>query len=256
VKSARLASVEADLHYLELAGDDLPLVFVHGLGCASSVDYAEVAGDRALADRPRLLLDLLGSGKSDRPNNFSYTIAGHARTVVEFLDALELEQVDLFGHSMGGSIAIAAAESAPGRIRSLLASEPNLDPGGGTFSRMVAGYSEADYVAFGQVEIAMRARQDGDSVWASTLEASASFAVHRSAVSLVAGSYPSWREILRSLPIPRTIIFGEKSLPDPDFEGLPQLGIQTLVVANAGHGMATENPAGLANAIDTALVSG
>jgi pimeloyl-ACP methyl ester carboxylesterase len=256
MKNARLASVEADLRYEELAGDGLPLVFVHGMGCASSVDYADVARERSLADRPRLLLDLLGSGKSDRPINFSYTIADHARTVVGFLDALELEQVNLFGHSMGGSIAIVAAGLTPGRIRSLVASEPNLDPGGGQFSRMIAGYSDADFVAFGQDEIATRARQDGDYVWASTLEASAPFAVHRSAVSLVAGSDPSWREILRSLPMPRAIIFGEKSLPDPDVEALPRMGVETLIVPNAGHGMATENPAGLATAIAAALTSG
>ncbi len=78
-------------------------------------------------------------------------------------------------------------------------------------------------------------------------------AVHRGAASLVRGGSPSWREQLTGLHIPRTIIFGEKSLPDPDTERLPKSGVVVRIVKNAGHSMIWENPSGYAQAIAEAL---
>ena len=92
--------------------------------------------------------------------------------------------------------------------------EPNLDPGGGVFSRKVAAMSEADYVARGHDGLVRAARLDGNDIWAASLSLSAPFAVHRGASSLVAGSNPTWRDMLYKLQIRRTIIFGESFLPD------------------------------------------
>ncbi|WP_204376858.1 hypothetical protein [Aquitalea pelogenes] len=50
------------LRYHDLPGSGVPLLFVHGLGCAASSDFPRVAADPALAGRRRLLLDLLGAG--------------------------------------------------------------------------------------------------------------------------------------------------------------------------------------------------
>ena len=61
------------------------------------------------------------------------------------------------------------------------------------------------------------------------------------------------REQLLQMTIPRVYIFGEKSLPDPDWEGLPRQGIQVLRVPDAGHGMAWDNPGGVAEALKVAL---
>jgi pimeloyl-ACP methyl ester carboxylesterase len=69
------------LRYHDLPGSGVPLLFVHGLGCASSSDFPRVAADPALAGRRRLLLDLLGAGFSDRPDDFAYSVAAHAQTV-------------------------------------------------------------------------------------------------------------------------------------------------------------------------------
>lgn len=90
---------------------------------------------------------------------------------------------------------------------------------------------------------------EGNSNWASSLAASSPIAVHRLAVSLVRGSEPTWRARLLSLSIPRTIVFGEHSLPDPDAENLAAAGTMVRMVPKAGHSLAWENPSGLATAI-------
>ena len=94
---------------------------------------------------------------------------------------------------------------------------------------------------------------DGNLAWAGSLAASLPVAVHRMAVSLVAGSVPSWREQLISLEIPRTVIFGERSLPTPEVELLNGSSVGVRIVGEAGHSMATENPAGLATVIGSVL---
>ena len=76
MKSLVLESPEATIRFHDLAGVGTPLVFVHGLGCASSCDYPAVARDPSLASRRAILVDLLGSGFSDRPEGFDYSVSG------------------------------------------------------------------------------------------------------------------------------------------------------------------------------------
>ncbi|TDA48607.1 alpha/beta fold hydrolase [Burkholderia pyrrocinia] len=241
------------LRYHDLPGHGVPTLFIHGLGCASSCDYPCVAASPALAGHRMLLVDLLGSGFSDRPTDFAYTVEDHAQTIATLADGLSLSSLNLFGHSMGGAVAIAAAGLLGARVAHLVLGEPNLEPGGGFFSRKIAALTEADYVRAGHAALIAAAAGDGSDVWAASLATSAPYAVHRGAVSLIAGSDPAWREQLYAMTMPRTVIFGERSLPDPDTGRLSANGVNVAIVDNAGHSMAWENPAGLASAIRHAL---
>ena len=126
-------------------------------------------------------------------------MGSHAHCLAEFIEGLGTAQVDLFGHSAGGAIAIEAAVLARGRVRRLILSEPNLDPGGGVFSCRIASETEQNFVACGHARMVRETLDDGNSAWASSLAASLPVAVHRMAVSLVAGSVPSWREQIRAV---------------------------------------------------------
>ncbi len=253
MKSFDVGFENAAMRYHDLPGDGPALMFVHGLGCASSCDYPSVAAEPALAGRRRILVDLLGSGFSDRPADFGYGVEDQARMLVRLADHLELPSFDLFGHSMGGAIAIATASLLRDRLAHLVVGEPNLLPGGGFFSRKIAAMSEREFIEGGHDKLAKAARMEGNGIWAASFAATASYAAHRGAASLVAGSNPTWRDQLLALNMPRTMIFGEKSLPDPDADRLPGEGVNVVVVPEAGHSMAWENPAGLAKAIRQGL---
>ena len=82
---------------------------------------------------------------------------------------------------------------------------------------------------------------------------SSSIAIHRQALSLIKGQEPSWRNVLYSLNVAKTYVFGSESLPDPDFNELNNNGINVEVVSNAGHSMAWDNPEGLAAVIKKAI---
>ena len=101
--------------------------------------------------------------------------------------------------------------------------------------------------------VVQNARQQGNDIWAVSLSLSLPAAIHREAVSLIKGSVPTWRDALAALSMPRTVLFGEYSLPDPDTKRLPDIGVRVRVVRKAGHSMAWENPSGLARMISAAL---
>ncbi|MEZ5320372.1 MAG: alpha/beta hydrolase [Vicinamibacterales bacterium] len=248
--SSRLAG--ARLYYQDLGGRGAPIVFLHGMGCSSSHDYPVVANAAPLRGRRRLLLDLLGSGYSDRPRDFDYTVAAHAVVVAEVLRALDLRSVCLYGHSLSGAVAIVVAQRLRGRVRRLVLSEPNLDPGGGNVSRAIASQRVTRYVHHGHAALVRSVRSKGQDAFARTLGLALPVAIHREAVSLVEGTRPSWRQILAGLPMPRTVLFGAHSLPDPDTRQLPEIGVRVRIVPRAGHGMAQDNPAGLARALASA----
>jgi 3-oxoadipate enol-lactonase len=97
-----------------------PLVLLHALG-EQSPDWAPVA--RALASSWRVYApDLRGHGASDWAG--PYTIEQLATDLAALLDALELEQVALGGHSIGGPPAYLYAARYPGRVTRLVLEEP------------------------------------------------------------------------------------------------------------------------------------
>lgn len=90
------------LHWSE-QGVGRPLVILHGLA-DSEHTWAPVAA--LLATKYRVLcLDLPGCGLSGRPDA-PYGIDWQARWVLAWLDALEIEQFDVVGHSYGGGVAL------------------------------------------------------------------------------------------------------------------------------------------------------
>lgn len=256
MQSLRLPGTNACMRYHDLPGEGVPLLFIHGLGCASSFDYPQVACDPSLAARRRILVDLPGAGFSDKPEGLDYGVEAQAGYLCALVEELGLGEYDVYGHSMGGAVAIELAGRSATPPRALVLSEANLDPGGGEFSSRIAAYGAQVYCAQGHDAVIKMARRSGGAAWAVGLAASCAEAVYGGAAALVRGTAPSWREMLLSLPMPRTYLFGERSLPDADFEGLRSAGVHTAVVPEAGHSMAWENPSGLAGAIAAALPPG
>jgi 3-oxoadipate enol-lactonase len=101
-----------------VAGDPTApaMVLLHGLG-EQAAGWEPVAP--RLAETFRVLaLDLRGHGASDRPGVYSYELMRD--DVIGVLDALELPEVVLVGHSMGGVVAYLVAAARPERIARLV----------------------------------------------------------------------------------------------------------------------------------------
>lgn len=76
------------------------LLLIHGAGGSHLSWPAEL---RRLPDTAVYALDLAGHGRSQPPDRSS--IAAYTQDVLNFIDALKLENVVVLGHSMGGAVA-------------------------------------------------------------------------------------------------------------------------------------------------------
>jgi pimeloyl-ACP methyl ester carboxylesterase len=240
------------LRYVDIPGDR-PLVLLHGLGSASSFAFPDVVSHPDLRGYRSILVDLLGFGYSDRPAEFGYSMQDHAGAVIELLDELGIEGAILFGHSMGGSIAILVAADRPSRVAHLILAEANLDPGPGIVSGIITSQSERHFVETGHAAFVRRMRDGGFGGYARTVEAASPVAAYRSAVDLIAPRDPTFREMLERLPTPSTFLFSEETRGDGDVVRLPRTGTGVDVVPSCGHDMMTDNPDGLAAAIRRAV---
>ena len=94
------------------------VVLLHGIGggkaqWAPQLDLLALHGWRAIA------WDMPGYGESELPDG-GYTFAMLGASLLRMLDALELEQAILVGHSMGGMVALEALAQAPLRCAGLV----------------------------------------------------------------------------------------------------------------------------------------
>jgi len=100
-----------------IAGDGPPLLLIHGIG-DSSRTWAEVM---PLLAHNHLVIapDLLGHGESDKPRA-DYSIAAYANGMRDLLSSLDVDNVTLVGHSLGGGVAMQFAYQFPERTDRLV----------------------------------------------------------------------------------------------------------------------------------------
>ena len=241
------------VRYHELPGSAPTLVFLHGLGCASSFEYPAVLAQPALRGHGALLIDLLGAGYSDKPPEFGYSVEEHAAYLNEMLCALDLRDIVLFGHSLGGAVAICLAVLLGERLRMLILTESNLDPSpAGATSRKIGSQSSDAFLTHGYATLLTHA-QKKNPLWGATLAHWLPEAAWRISRSAMRGGTPSWRQQLYGLDKPKAYLFGAWSLPSEDVDELPAHGVRVEIIPDAGHSMALDNPKALSETIATVM---
>ncbi|MFI1439509.1 alpha/beta fold hydrolase [Streptomyces fructofermentans] len=101
-----------------------PALYVHGLGGSSQNWSALMPLLDGLVDSEAL--DLPGFGDSPPPDDGDYSLTGHARVVIRYLDSAGRGPVHLFGNSMGGAVATRVAAVRPDLVRTLTLVSPAL----------------------------------------------------------------------------------------------------------------------------------
>jgi pimeloyl-ACP methyl ester carboxylesterase len=89
-----------NLHYLE-AGSGKPILMIPGWSQTAEQFKYQLSG---LSDRYRVIaVDMRGHGESDKPE-FGYKISRLAKDTHDLIHALDLDEVNILGHSMGSSV--------------------------------------------------------------------------------------------------------------------------------------------------------
>ena len=116
VQSNYVLTPEGRVHYYDaeprIPGGGVPLVLIHGLGdrdesWAPMLKRLKGAGFHVYAP------DLLGYGRSPRPENGDYSVEGESKFIYDFIQGLGLQRTDLGGWSLGGWIALTLAHEHP-----------------------------------------------------------------------------------------------------------------------------------------------
>lgn len=104
--------------YYEIHGSGQPLVLLHGSFMSITTNWGQLLP--ALAEHRRVVVvELQGHGRTadiDRP----FTFEQMADDVAALLQYVDIERADIFGYSMGGSIAIQFAIRHPSMVRKLV----------------------------------------------------------------------------------------------------------------------------------------
>lgn len=98
-------------------GPEPPVVLLHGFATSSHL-WSSVA-PLVAARRRVIVLDLLGHGRSDRPNGQAVNLRGHADRTVALLDQLNVNRAIVVGHEVGGAIGLMLAVRHPLRVAGL-----------------------------------------------------------------------------------------------------------------------------------------
>lgn len=98
----------------EGGGTARPVLMLHGWG--ASLKLMQPLGERLAALGYGVFIpDMPGFGESDPPP-VAWTVPDYAKFVVAYMDAHELAQVYLFGHSFGGRLGLVLGADYPDRI--------------------------------------------------------------------------------------------------------------------------------------------
>jgi pimeloyl-ACP methyl ester carboxylesterase len=121
---------------VRVEGQGPAILLLHGFGAA--INWWDNVAPILAADHRVIRVDLIGHGGTAAPA-VGYAITRQAQLAAALLDKLDVGHVTVVGHSMGGEVAVALAESSPERINHmiLIDSPPTADT---TFTIMTKLY--------------------------------------------------------------------------------------------------------------------
>ena len=110
-----------EISYVKEGNGEKTLLFVHGLSSNSDAWSKNI--ETLSKDYTCIALDLPGYGKSSKPEA-DYTPSFFTKAIHQFIEKLELKNITLIGHSMGGQASIKFASKYPDVIEKLILVAP------------------------------------------------------------------------------------------------------------------------------------
>lgn len=218
------------------------VVFLHGWG-GSKDSFAGAFSSKALRKFDICTIDLLGFGRSEKSEDFSYDLLDHANVVALAINSFKAKKVYLVGHSMGGGIGLLAAPLVK-NLATFINAESNLAPHGSAVdARVVAGQSFRLFRASTLPLLKTLLRRHPKRrmrIWAEWFDKASPLALHRSVQSLV-----DWSDSGKLLPLfsalpHKAYIYGAKGKRRKDV--VPKLDKNiTYEIPASGHALMNDN---------------
>lgn len=230
---------------------DIPLVMVHGLFGPLHFFQPSIRMSGVTVHTP----DMLGYGAHAASGELS--LAVQANEIVRFLHALDAGPCHLLGHSVGGAVAMLAADLAPELVKSIISVEGNFTLDDAFMCRRIAPLSAvewqvelqriqsrpAEWLARGGIAATNERLQMANYILhnqsAATLQAMARAVVKETADQ----AYLNTVRKLMKYSIPLHLVAGSRSAEKWNVpEWIRQGAASNLILAECGHMMMLEDP--------------
>lgn len=240
-------------------GGGLPaIVFVHGWSCDRRYWHGQVS--HFAARFTVVTVDLAGHGESGTGRR-SWTMPAFGEDVAAVVTGLDLPEVVLVGHSMGGDVVVEAARRLRPRVRGLVWVDVyrSLDESGSdaaTEEETAAFMApfRADFGAATRGFVRRIAGADTDPDLVDRIAEDMAAAPPHIALDAMRHAISNERAAiagLRHAAVPSVAI--NPGTPPTDIESLARHGIATAVLPAAGHFLMLQDPAGFNQLLDNVV---
>jgi pimeloyl-ACP methyl ester carboxylesterase len=244
--------------------DGSPIVLIHCFTCA--IDWWD--GVRpALERRHRVIaVDLLGHGGSEKPSS-GYSAPHQAELVAQAVQRLGVHRAEVVGHSLGGEVAVALAQQSPQLVERVVILDTEANSGEASLGLTAKlGFAPVIGQFFWRVKPDAAVRDGLGVAFAPGYDVPDAFVedVDRMTFSAYDDSGSAFDDYLQEAPLdrrmadsgqPLLVMMGaeEQLIDDPTKSlavyrrGVP--GVETRLIAGAGHSPNVEKPAETARLI-------
>lgn len=187
--------------YYEIHGSGgIPLVLLHGGLFDSDLQFGALLPELS-RDRQVVTMDFQGHGRTNDVDDRPLSVDRLATDVVGLLEHLGLPQVDVFGFSLGGAVALHLAIAHPALVRRVVISSVAFHPDGNRGGNAEAvGEMTVDMIAGTPMEQAYRAKSPHPEKLQSLLTKLGQFLQH----------VPAWSDDdIRGIAAPTLITVGD-----------------------------------------------
>ena len=232
-----IATDWGEMAYLDSGGPGHSLLFLHGTGCDAS-DWVSVV-ERLQGKWRCITLDFRGHGLSSVPTQ-PFTLRSLADDVLHLTDFLEIQELVIVGHSLGGMVAMEVPRHSScvvGLV--LLEGWTSLSSAGSAFDpgRFYGSLSKTEIAQIQRKSEATRSRFQSE-LWHDFWESVKNFDAY---TYLQRASIPIY-EVFGSM--------GRNDLTEQKLRIPPNPNIQWVWVPNAGHYLPYECPTEVAKVVD------
>jgi len=245
-RSATTTSADGTTIHYTVQGEGAPaVVFIHGWSCDGS--YWRNTTDTFAGTHRVVVVDLAGHGESGQQRQ-DYTVAAFGQDVVAVMEAEDIADAVLVGHSMGGPVAVEAALAAPDRVRGVVGIDTFQDLHPQITEAQIQAFTgamKADFQATVTPWVRSMFAPQADSALVAEVAAdmaSAPPAVGVSAMGHTLDWFVHAADRLAPLKVNLTTVSGE--LHPTDAEGVRAVvpGFKVRTVPGAGHFLMLEKP--------------
>jgi pimeloyl-ACP methyl ester carboxylesterase len=241
-----------------------PIVLIHCFTCA--IDWWD--GVRPALEREHrvVAVDLLGHGGSEKPDS-GYTAPHQAELVAQAMERLGVRKAEVVGHSLGGEVAVALAQQSPRLVDRVVILDTEANAGEASLGLTAKlGFAPVIGEFFWRVKPDAAVRDGLGIAFAPGYDVPDAFVedVDRMTFSAYDDSASAFDDYLHEAPLdqrmvesgqPLLVMMGaeEQLIDDPAKSlavyrrGVP--GVETRLIAGAGHSPNVEKPAETAHLI-------